>query len=79
MSGIRIDQELDARGLHCPLPLLKAKQAIAGLPANGVLKVVATDPGSVRDFRAWCEQAGHGLLSSSEDKGVFMYLLRKKS
>lgn len=69
--------ELDARGLDCPLPLLKAKQALNGLPPGARLRVVATDPGSQRDFAAFCRLAGHQLLESDEEQGVYRYLLQK--
>lgn len=71
------DQALDACDLTCPLPLLKAKQALNAMQTNAVLKVMATDAGSVRDFRVFCEQSGNELLSSSEENGVFVYYLRK--
>lgn len=71
--------EVDARGLHCPLPLLKAKKALNALPGGALLRVLATDTGSVRDFRVFCEQSGTGLVESREADGVYMYLLRKRS
>ena len=58
--------EVDTRGLKCPLPILKAKKALAGLAPGDLLRVVATDPGSVRDFQAFCKQTGHGLLSQDQ-------------
>lgn len=69
---------LDATGLDCPLPLLKAKQQLNKLAAGDTLRVVATDPGSVRDFRVFCEHSGHLLLESSEADGVYSYLLKKQ-
>lgn len=74
---ITVDKELDCSGLRCPLPLLKAKQAIAALTSGQVLKVIATDPGSVRDFQSWAELAGHELLASDELEGSFIHTLRK--
>jgi tRNA 2-thiouridine synthesizing protein A len=71
-------RELDTCGLNCPLPLLKAKQALNALASGEQLRVLATDPGSQRDFRVFAEQSGHQLLESSEDNGVFAYLLQKK-
>lgn len=71
------DHELNARGLTCPLPLLKAKQALNRMNSNEVLKVVATDAGSVRDFKVFCDQSGHELLSSREEDGVYIYYVRK--
>jgi tRNA 2-thiouridine synthesizing protein A len=70
--------EVDARGLQCPLPLLKAKKALNALPPGGLLRVFATDTGSVRDFRVFCEQSGTVLVESAETGGVFSYLLRKR-
>ncbi len=70
--------ELDARGLHCPMPLLKAKRALNGMETGQRLRVLATDQGSVRDFRVFAEQSGHALLSSEEKEGVYIYLLEKR-
>lgn len=71
------DAELDARGLNCPLPILRAKKAINDLGPGQVLKVVATDPGSVKDFEAFCKQTGHELLSSEEAGGEFVFRIKK--
>lgn len=71
-------RELDTCGLACPLPLLKAKQALNSMLSGEQLRVRATDPGSQRDFRVFAEQSGHQLLESSDDNGVFVYLLQKK-
>lgn len=70
--------EVDARGLSCPLPLLKAKQALNRMAAGERLRVVATDAGSVRDFRVFCEQSGNRLIKASENEGVYTYLLQKR-
>ena len=70
--------ELDTCGLACPLPLLKAKQALNRMSAGEQLRVLATDPGSQRDFRAFAEQSGHLLLESSIRDDVFVYLLQKR-
>lgn len=72
-----IAHTLDARGLACPMPLLKAKQALASLEAGQLLKVAATDRGSVRDFHTFCELSGHILHSFQERDGVFEYILQK--
>ena len=69
--------EVDARGLECPMPLLKAKRALNAMAAGQVLRVLATDKGSVRDFRVFTEQSGHVLLSSEESEGVYTHLLQK--
>ncbi len=68
---------VDARGLACPLPLLKAKQALNKLPSGACLQVLATDAGSERDFKTFAELSGHQLLESLHDQGVYRYLLRK--
>jgi tRNA 2-thiouridine synthesizing protein A len=73
-----VTAEVDARGLACPLPLLKAKKALNALGPGECLRVWATDSGSVRDFRVFCEQSGHRLLESLENAGVYSYLLQKK-
>lgn len=72
------DAELDASGLNCPLPLLKAKLELNRLPSGAVLKVIATDAGSQRDFRAFADLAGHSLLHEEVEAGVYRYWLRKK-
>ena len=69
---------LDARGLTCPMPLLKAKKALNELPADALLRVLATDPGSVRDFDVFSRQSGNELLESGQDGDTYSYLLRKK-
>ncbi|WP_220814419.1 sulfurtransferase TusA family protein [Pseudomonas paralcaligenes] len=71
------DTELDASGLNCPMPLLKAKLELNRLPSGAVLKVTATDAGSQRDFRTFATLAGHVLLHEEEGDGVFRYWLRK--
>jgi TusA-related sulfurtransferase len=71
--------EVDARGLGCPLPLLKAKKGLNGLPAGGLLRVPSTDAGSVRDFRVFCDQSGDVLLESTEADGAYSFLIRKRS
>lgn len=70
---------LDARGLNCPMPLLKAKKALNELEPEGLLKVLATDPGSVRDFEVFSRQSGHALLASEQDGDTYTYLIRKKA
>lgn len=71
------DMELDARGLNCPLPILRAKKALNGLTAGKVLKVMATDPGAAKDFAAFAKQTGDELLSSIEESGEYVFFLRK--
>lgn len=72
------DQELDASGLNCPLPILRAKKSLSSLESGQVLRIVATDPGSVKDFEAFAKQTGNQLLESSEDGGKFHFLVKKK-
>jgi tRNA 2-thiouridine synthesizing protein A len=74
---VTVHDNLDACGLTCPLPLLKAKQALNKLNSGQVLAVVCTDPGSVRDFQVFSDQSGHELLSSREADGKYFYELRK--
>jgi tRNA 2-thiouridine synthesizing protein A len=73
-----IDKELDVRGLNCPMPILKTKKALGELAAGQVLRVVATDPGSVRDFQAFAKQTGHALLEQTSQGDEFVHLMRHK-
>jgi tRNA 2-thiouridine synthesizing protein A len=72
------EQLVDAIGLQCPLPLLKAKQALNTLSSGQLLRVLATDSGSVKDFRTYTDISGHNLLESLQDDDVYSYLIRKK-
>jgi tRNA 2-thiouridine synthesizing protein A len=71
------DAELDASGLNCPLPILKAKKALAGIDSGQVLHIIATDPGAIKDFEAFAKQTGNDLLESKEEGGKFYFLLKK--
>ena len=71
------DQELDARGLNCPLPILRAKKTLNAMTGGQILKIMATDPGSVKDFEAFAKQTGNELLDSSEVDGEFHFTLKK--
>jgi tRNA 2-thiouridine synthesizing protein A len=71
------DHTLDAKGLNCPLPILKARKALKEVPAGGTLEVLSTDPGSVADFQAFCRQTGNELLESSDDDSVYRFLIRR--
>ncbi len=73
-----IDHVLDAKGLNCPLPILKAKKALTQVPSGGVLQVLSTDPGSVADFEAFCRQTGNDLLESKTEGDVFVFLIRHR-
>ena len=77
MVEISVDQTLDACGLNCPLPLLKAKQALNKLSVGQVLSIICTDPGSVRDFKVFADQSGHHLLDSEQRNEKYHYWLRK--
>jgi len=75
---MNFDKELDARGLNCPLPILRAKKALSDMQTGKVLKIVATDPGSVKDFQAFCKQTGNELLSHSEAQKEFLFYMKRK-
>lgn len=71
------DQELDARGLNCPLPILRAKKALNAMSSGQVLHILATDPGAVKDFQAFAKQTGNQLLESNEANGEFSFMIKK--
>ena len=75
----QFDKDLDVRGLNCPLPILRAKKALSALAGGQVLRVLATDPGSVKDFQAFAKQTGNQLLSHEEADKVFTFFMKKKS
>ncbi len=75
---MNFDKELDARGLNCPLPILRTKKGLAELTTGQVLKVIATDPGSVKDMQAFAKQTGNELVSSAEAGGEFTFFMKKK-
>lgn len=72
------DKELDTRGMNCPLPILKTKKALADMTPGQILKVVSTDAGSVKDMQAFANQTGNALMSSSEEKGEYIFMMQKK-
>lgn len=78
MTVTNHDKELDARGMNCPLPILRAKKALGELASGQVLRIVATDPGSTRDFEAFSKQTGNELLSSAASDKEFVFYIRKK-
>jgi tRNA 2-thiouridine synthesizing protein A len=78
-QAVTHDRELDARGLECPLPILRTKKLLNGMAAGQVLRVVATDPGATRDFQAFCRQTGHELLQSTRSGPELVFVLRKKA
>ena len=71
------DHTLDAKGLNCPLPILKARKALKEVPAGGTLEILATDPGSVADFEAFCRQTGNELVEHSEDDSIYRFLIKR--
>lgn len=75
---MNFDKELDARGLNCPLPILRAKKALAEMSSGQVLHIIATDPGSVKDFQAFAKQTGNELLSQAENNKEFEFYLKRK-
>jgi tRNA 2-thiouridine synthesizing protein A len=75
---MNVDKELDARSLNCPLPILKTKKSLADMSSGQVLRVVSTDCGSVKDMAAFSNQTGNELLSTTEEGGEYIFLLRKK-
>ncbi len=76
--SIEITETLDARGLNCPLPILRTRKVIATLNEGEVLEVTATDPGSLKDIESFCNQTGHELLSSNQADGNFIFQIRKQ-
>ena len=72
------DQVLDAKGMNCPLPILKTKKALQTMQPGGLLEVLATDPGAVADFESFCRQTGNQLVSSTKDGDVFKFVLKRK-
>lgn len=75
---MNFDRELDARGLNCPLPILRAKKALTEMQSGQTLHIIATDPGSVKDFAAFAKQTGHELLSSAENGKEFEFFIKRK-
>jgi len=75
---LEAQKELDTRGLNCPLPILKAKKALADMASGEILKIVATDPGSMRDFQAFARQTGNELLEQSSANDEYVHFLRRR-
>jgi tRNA 2-thiouridine synthesizing protein A len=71
------DVVLDAKGLNCPLTILKARKALQGVPAGGLLEIYATDPGAVKDFEAFCRSTGNELVTSSREGNVFKFVIKR--
>lgn len=77
-TRMQIDKELDTRGLNCPLPILKAKKALAEMSTGQLLRVVSTDPGSTRDFLAFAKQTGNDLVEQQAEGGDFIHVLKRR-
>lgn len=75
---MQYDRELDVKGLNCPLPILRTKKALADMQSGQTLRVLATDPGSVKDFQAFARQTGNDLVASGQTDSVFEYVLKRK-
>jgi tRNA 2-thiouridine synthesizing protein A len=75
---LQITQQVDARGLNCPMPIVKTAQAMKSIPSGSLLEVLATDPGSVKDFEAWSRTTANELVERSVDGGVYRFVLRRK-
>lgn len=75
---MQFDKELDARGLNCPLPILRAKKSLTDMQSGQVLKILATDPGSVKDFQAFAKQTGNELVSHAAAEKEFTFFMKRK-
>ena len=78
MAVLEINQHVDARGLSCPMPIVKTAQAVKTVESGNLIEVLATDPGSVKDFAAWARTTGNELIEQSSDGGVYRFVLRRK-
>ena len=78
MAMIQVDQRVDARGLSCPMPIVRTAQAMKTMTSGGIVEVLATDPGSVKDFTAWARTTGNELVESTSDGSVYRFVLRHK-
>ncbi len=77
MNNNKYDQELDCKGLNCPLPILKTKKKVDTMEAGQVLKMESTDPGSINDMSAWTRRTGNELISHSENSGIYTFYIKK--
>ncbi len=78
MPVIEIAQSVDARGLSCPMPIVKTAQAVKGLPSGAVIELLATDAGSIKDVAAWCRATGNELIEQTSDGAVYRFVIRRK-
>ena len=76
---MEFDKEVDVTGLNCPLPILRCKKGLSDMGAEQVLKVISTDPGSVKDFNAFCVQTGHQLLQLDQNDNTFVFYIKKRA
>jgi tRNA 2-thiouridine synthesizing protein A len=78
MPVVEISETVDARGLSCPMPIVKTAQAVKALPSGAVIELLATDAGSIKDVAAWCRSTGNGLIEQSSDGAVYRFVIRRK-
>lgn len=78
MPVIEITQSIDARGLSCPMPIVKTAQAVKGIPSGGAIELLATDAGSIKDVAAWCRATGNELVEQTSDGAVYRFVIRRK-
>jgi len=78
VAMIEVDQRVDARGLSCPMPIVRTAQAMRTMTSGGIVEVLATDPGSVKDFTAWARTTGNELVETTSDGSVYRFVLRHK-
>ena len=78
MPVVEITQTVDARGLSCPMPIVKSAQAVKSLPSGAVIELLATDPGSIKDVAAWCRATGNELIEQTSDGAVYRFVIRRK-
>ncbi len=78
MPVIEINQVVDARGLSCPMPIVKTAQAVKAMPSGANLELIATDPGSIKDVAAWCRTTGNTLLEQTSDGAVYRFVIQRK-
>ena len=78
MPVVEITQKVDARGLSCPMPIVKIAQAVKPLPSGAVVELLATDGGSIKDVAAWCRTTGHELIEQTSDGAVYHFVIRRK-
>lgn len=78
MEMLEITTQVDARGLSCPMPIVRTAQVVKPLASGAVIEVLATDPGSVKDFTAWCRSTGNTLIEQTSDRAVYRFVIRRK-